>query len=98
MQTNLQSQPQPTTKKHLHDIETENHLERPSDFIEIARRKKAEIKPGGQTSRVVVVFNHRTIGFSNHGNKPYPREYRHLLVKAFLAAGLLGMIIMVVAK
>ena len=95
MQTNLQPQPQPLTeKKHLHDIEIENHLERPSDFIEVAKRKNAKIRRP-QSSRVVVVFNHHTVGFSARGNKPYPREYRHLLVKAFMAAGLLGLFLII---
>jgi hypothetical protein len=65
------------------------------DFTRQAVNKGASARPG-HGSRVVVTYNGKTIGYSNHGNKPYSREYRRLLLKAFAAAGLLSFLILLV--
>ncbi len=66
-------------------------LTRPSDFIAVADEKHAKVDPG-HGSRVVVRYQGKTIGFSDHGNREYPRQYRYLLIKAFKAAGLLVLV------
>ncbi len=63
-------------------------LTRPSDFVDVAEQAGAEVDPG-HGSRKVVRYRGRTIGFSDHGNREYPREYRYLLIRAFKAAGIL---------
>ncbi len=72
-------------------------LKRPDDFIEYARRHGAQVRTG-RGSRVVVRYQGRTIGFSRRGNAEYSKKYRLLLVKAFIAAGLLALLIMVAVR
>lgn len=67
-------------------------LRRPADFTAIAMDKGADVSTG-HGSRVVVRYHGRTIGFSDRGNKEYSRQYRHLLIRAFSAAGLLGLLL-----
>lgn len=69
----------------------EKQFKRPGDFINQATEAGAEVHTG-HGSRVVVKYHGKTIGFSNHGNKEYSRNYRHILIKAFSAAGLLTLL------
>ncbi len=72
-------------------------LRRPDDFIAYARRHGAQVRKG-RGSRVVVRYQGKTIGFSRHGNAEYSKSYRLLVVKAFIAAGLLALLIMVAVR
>ena len=71
---------------------TEKQFSRPADFTRAALDAGARVRPG-HGSRVVASYNGKTIGYSNHGNKPYSREYRRLLLRAFTAAGILALLV-----
>jgi len=62
------------------------YLRRPNDFVKQAIHHGAvhDHRPG----RHVVRIRGRSICFSDHGNKEYTPQYRRLLLKAFIAAGL----------
>lgn len=68
-----------------------HELARPSDFVELARQRTDDIDRSN--GRIVVRYHGRAVGFSDHGNKEYSRAYRHLLMRAFRAAGLLAILI-----
>ena len=72
-------------------------LRKPNEFIEHARQHGAQVR-SGRGSRVVVRYQGKTIGFSRHGNQEYSRSYRLLLIKAFIAAGLTVLLVMLVVK
>ncbi len=66
-------------------------LTRPSDYVEVAKEKTDDIDHSN--GHWVVRHNGRAVGFSDHGNREYSREYRHLLIRAFRAAGLLALLV-----
>lgn len=58
------------------------------DFLKQATRKGAEVRCNG-TSHHVVKYNGHSISVPVHGNEPIGKGLRHVLIKMFLAAGLL---------
>ena len=72
-------------------------LRKPDEFADYARARGAQVK-SGHGSRVVVRYQGKTIGFSRHDNQEYSKAYRLLLVKAFIAAGLLSVLVIVAVR
>ncbi len=74
-----------------------NSLRKPDEFIEHAKAHGAEMQDAGD-SRVVVRYQGKTIDFSRRDNQEYSRSYRLILIKAFLAAGLITLLVMIVVR
>jgi predicted RNA binding protein YcfA (HicA-like mRNA interferase family) len=58
------------------------------DFVKYARSHGAEVRANGG-SHQVVKYGRSSIAVPVHGAKPLGKGLRHVLVKAFTAAGLL---------